>query len=61
MRAWGPPLPHFLVPGQTAIERANRAEVLALVEQRRVDLGGRLVDKARAVQPVQDRVFFRIG
>ena len=47
------PLAHFLIRREDPVHRALRAEVTALVEQRRVDLGGRQVHEARLVQDVE--------
>ena len=52
------PLAHFVGRGEHAIHRARGAEVGLLVEQRGMNLGGRLVDEPRAVQHVEDRLAF---
>lgn len=44
------PLADLLIRRENAVHRAFGAEVAALVEQRRVDLGGREVDEAWLVQ-----------
>ena len=52
------PLAHFVGRGEHAIHRARGAEVGLLLEQRGMNLGGRLVDEPRAVQHVEDRLAF---
>ena len=47
------PLAHFVGRGEHAIHRARGAEVGLLLEQRGMNLGGRLVDEPRAVQHVE--------
>src|SRR6516162_1091543 len=51
-------LTDFLVGGQDAVHGADRAMVDALVEQAGVDLGGRLVGKARRAQKVEHGLAF---
>ena len=53
------PFPHFLGPGQHAIHRARRAEIGLLLEQRRMDFRGRLIDEPIAVQQVENSLPFR--
>jgi hypothetical protein len=48
------PLPDFVCVGEDAIHRADRAEVRLFLEQRRMDLGGRLIDEPLAAQRVED-------
>ena len=56
MPGLGAPLTHFVGRGEHAIHRARGAEVRLLLEQRGMDLGGRLVDEPRAVQHVEHRL-----
>jgi hypothetical protein len=44
------PLAHFLSIIQQAVHRANRAQITVFVEQRGVNLGGRLIDEPLGVQ-----------
>lgn len=46
-------LPDFVMRREQPVHRALRAEVGALVEQRRVDLGRRQIDEARRVERVE--------
>ena len=52
------PLAHLAGRRQDAIHRARRAAVGLLLEQRGMDLGGRLIHEAIAVQHVEDRQSF---
>ena len=54
-------LPHFVGLGEHPIHRARGAEVGLLLKQRRIDFGGRLIDKPRAVQRVADGSPFGTG
>jgi len=55
------PLADFLALVQDAVHRADRAEVLPLVQKRRVDLGRGLVHKRLAVQHVEDLLPLRFA
>jgi hypothetical protein len=56
-----PTLAHFLMGSEHAIHRALRAEVLALVEQGRVDLGRREIHESRFVQHGENGSALRVA
>ena len=55
------PLSHRLIRGQDPIHRALRAQVLAFIEQRGDDLGGRAVDEARGGEHVEHMLAFGVA
>jgi hypothetical protein len=55
------PLPGLIGSAQQPVERRDRPEVDALVEQRGPHLGRREVDEALAVQHVQDRLLLLLS
>ena len=56
--AW---LADFLIILQDAVHRANRAEVLPLIQKRRADIGRGLVGKGRAVEHIEDLGAILVG
>jgi hypothetical protein len=54
-------LTDFLLVVQDAVHRADRAEVLALIQECRINLGRSLVRKRLAVQDVEDLPAFLLA
>ena len=59
--ALGPALPDRLVPGQDPVHRPLRAQVDALVQQRRVHFRGSAVREARRTQHLEDLAVLRFA